>query len=50
MNIFFNIENHIRNIYYLEKGGDIWRKPTANTLVQILSFVDGNYKRIILFH
>lgn len=48
-NTLSNAEAHLREIHFLDKGGDIWRKRLENANAQALGPVDRSYKRVIPF-
>ncbi len=47
-NTLKNAETHLRDIHFLDEGGDIWR-VCADDLPQASGVVNGVYERVILF-
>ena len=47
-NTLKNTVDHLRDYYYLDEGGDIWRIRNEQP-AQALGIVDGNYDKVILF-
>ena len=48
-NTLSNAEAHLKNIHFLDEGGDMWRMRHTDTRAQASGPVNGGYERVIPF-